>query len=72
VIFTAVPYRADANLGAAYNEFMDLLPADAWAVFLDHDAMPTTGKWHAQFEEAIAFKPDAGAFVAMSNRIASP
>jgi hypothetical protein len=71
-LFTMVPFRADANLGAAYNEAMALLPADAWAVFLDHDAMPTTGKWNAQFSEAIAFRPDAGAFVAMTNRIASP
>lgn len=72
LIHTSIPFRADANLGRAYNDFMLLLPADAWAIFLDHDAMPTTGKWHAQFSEAIAFKPDAGAFVAMTNRIASP
>jgi GT2 family glycosyltransferase len=70
VIFTHVPYRADANLGRAYNEFMGLLPADAWACFLDHDAMPTTGRWHAQLSEAIALKPDAGALVAMTNRCA--
>lgn len=72
MLITAVPFRDDANLGAAYNEFMGMLPADAWACFLDHDAMPTTGQWHAQFSEAIEFKPDAGAFVAMTNRIASP
>lgn len=67
------PFRADGNLGAAYNSAMELLPNDSdWAVFLDHDAMPTTGRWHAQFSEAIAFLPDAGAFVAMTNRIASP
>lgn len=71
-IWTMVPYRADANLGRAYNEAMELLPDDAWACFLDHDAMPTTGRWHAQLTEAIAFKSDAGAFVAMTNRIASP
>lgn len=34
--------------------------------------MATTPHWHAQFAEAIAFRPDAGAFVAMTNRIASP
>lgn len=67
-----IPFRADKNLGRAYNEALELLPADAWALFVDHDAMPTTPKWHAQFEEAIAFRPDAGAFVAMTNRIASP
>lgn len=72
MIFTHVPYRLDANLGRAYNEFLELLPADAWACFLDHDAMPTTGQWFRQLTEAIAFKPDAGAFVAMANRMASP
>jgi GT2 family glycosyltransferase len=71
MIVTCVPYRPDANLGRAYNDFMDLLGLDDWAVFLDHDATPTTGKWFAQIAEAIAFRPDAGAFVAMSNRIAS-
>ena len=72
MIYTHVPYREDANLGRAYNEFMEMLAPDDWAIFLDHDAMPTTGRWHTQFSEAIAFKPDAGAFVAMTNRIASP
>lgn len=70
MIYTAIPYRQDANLGRAYNEFMELLPSDGWAVFVDHDAMPTTGLWHAQFTEAIEFKPDAGAIVAMTNRCA--
>lgn len=67
-----IPFRRDANLGRAYNEAMKLLPADAWAIFIDHDAMPTTGQWHAQFVEAIEFQADAGAIVAMASRIASP
>lgn len=72
MIHTAVPFRTDANLGKAYNDFMALLPEDDWAAFLDHDAVQTTGLWHAQLTEAIAFLPDAGAIVAMTNRIASP
>lgn len=72
MIYAMIPFREDANLGLAYNKCMALLPDDAWAVFVDHDAMPTTGRWHAQFSEAIAFKPDAGAIVAMANRIYSP
>lgn len=71
MIFASVPFRADKNLGAAYNAHMDELPADAWACFLDHDAALTTPHWHAQCEEAIAFRPDAGCFAAMTNRIAS-
>lgn len=72
MIYTHVPYRPDANLGKAYNDFLALLAPDDWAIFLDHDAMPTTGEWYNQFAEAIDFLPDAGAIVAMTNRIASP
>lgn len=72
MIYTMTPFRADKNLGRAYNDCMTLLPEGAWACFLDHDAMPTTARWNAQLEEAIAFQPEAGAFVAMTNRIASP
>lgn len=71
-LFCSIPFRTDKNLGAAYNEHIALLPEHAWAVFLDHDAMWTTPHWHAQISEAIRFKPNAGAFTAMTNRIASP
>lgn len=71
-ILTMTPYELAGNLGRAYNEAMAMLPAGAWAIFVDHDAMPTTGRWFRQFAEAIAFLPDAGAIVAMTNRIASP
>lgn len=71
-LHTMVPFRSDGNLGRAYNEAMERLPAEDWAVMLDHDAMFTTKRWHAQIEEAIAFQPKAGAFVAMTNRIAAP
>ena len=67
-----VPFRTDKNLGRAYNEAMGLIPEGDWAVFLDHDAMFTTPKWHAQITEAIEAFPDAGAFVGCTNRIASP
>jgi glycosyltransferase involved in cell wall biosynthesis len=72
MILAMTPFRADKNLGRAYNDAMELLPSDDdWAIFLDHDAMPTTPRWHSQIAEAIAFLPDAGAFVATTNRIAS-
>lgn len=71
-MFPMTPFSIDKNLGRAYNEAMELLPEDSWAVMMDHDAMPTTPHWYAQIAEAIAFLPDAGAFVAMTNRIASP
>jgi len=64
-----MPYASDLNLGRAYNEAMALLPDGAWGILLDHDMMLTTRSWFRQFEEAIAFLPDAGAFVAVTNRI---
>lgn len=71
MIVPLIPFRADRNLGRAYNDSMALLPDDAWACFLDHDASLTTPHWHAQLTEAIAFQPDAGCFTATTNRIAS-
>lgn len=68
-ILAMTPFAADMNLGRAYNEAMELLPDDAWAVMMDHDAALTTRDWYRQIAEAIDFKPDAGAFVACSNRI---
>lgn len=70
MILPMVPYALDKNLGRAYNEAMALLPNDDdWAIFLDHDILLTTREWYPQIAEAIAFKPDAGAFVAVTNRI---
>lgn len=69
MIVPMMPFALDRNLGRAYNEAMALLPEDAWAVFLDHDMMLTTREWYRQIAEAIAFKPDAGTFVAVTNRI---
>lgn len=71
MIYPSIPFRRDKNLGRAYNETMELLPDDAWACFVDHDATFTTPHWYAQLEEAIAFRPDAGCFTAVTNRIAS-
>jgi GT2 family glycosyltransferase len=63
--------KADGmNLGAAYNAAMALLPAlDDWAIFRDHDMMTVTRSWVDQFAEAIELVPDAGAIVAVTNRI---
>lgn len=73
MILAMMPFSPDMNLGRSYNEAMALLPSDAdWAVFLDHDAMHTTREWWNLIAEAIAFRPDAGAFVAVTNRIDAP
>lgn len=71
-IHAMTPFATDRNLGAAYNRAMALVPEDDWAAFFDHDMMLTTREWYPQLEEAVAFQPGAGAFVAMTNRIAAP
>lgn len=72
MILSMTPYALDRNLGRAYNEAMIRLDPGDWAVFLDHDAMHTTRDWFPVIHEAITFKPDAGAFVAVTNRIDAP
>lgn len=71
MILAMTPFSPSMNLGEAYNEAMELLPEDAWAVLLDHDAMFTTRQWNHQIREAIDFLPEAGCFTGMANRIAS-
>lgn len=72
MLFTMMPFSTEMNLGKAYNEAIALLPEDAWACFLDHDAIWTTREWYRQIEEAIRTVPDAGALTACTNRIAPP
>jgi GT2 family glycosyltransferase len=70
VIHTMTPFAEDRNLGAAYNAEMARLPEGHWALFVDHDAMlGLTRDWYRVVREAIAFRPDAGSFVAVTNRI---
>lgn len=70
VIHPMTPFALDRNLGRAYNEEMARLPDGHWACFTDHDALiGLTRDWYRLLREAIDFKPDAGAFVAVTNRI---
>ena len=72
MIQTFIPWREDTNLGAAYNEAMEMLPSDNdWAVLLDHDVMFTTFEWHRQIERAIEVEP-YGSFTGVTNRIFCP
>jgi hypothetical protein len=71
LILTAIPYDDERNLGKAYNQVMELLPEDGWAVLLDHDAMFTTPEWHRQISSVIAQRPE-GCFTVKTNRIKCP
>ena len=75
-IYTGIPYchkgeghPPGKDLGRAYNEFMALIPDDAWAVILDHDAMFCSPTWFRRVEEAIEDYPDAGLFAFITNRL---
>lgn len=78
-IITTMPFapstddpKTDRNLGREYNRYMHLLDDEDWMVFLDHDMQFTTKHWYDQIAEAIAFKPDAGAFTVVANRMGAP
>lgn len=69
---TLIPWRDDANIGRFYNAALAAAPRGGWVAFMDHDAVATTPNWNRQLREAMGFLPNAGAFVAVTNRIASP
>jgi GT2 family glycosyltransferase len=76
MIHTYIPYAPksmDKNIGAVYNNFMNIIPEGDWACFLDHDAMFTTLDWYKQLEnivEGLSFShPDAGLLTVCTNRI---
>lgn len=57
------------DIGMVYNEYMALVPSGDWATFMDHDIALTSKKWFRLVEHAIRQHPEAGAFVAMTNRL---
>lgn len=76
MIHTYIPYAPksiDKNIGAVYNNFMNMITDDDWACFLDHDAMFTTIDWYKQLEEIVEglslSYPEAGLLTACTNRI---
>jgi GT2 family glycosyltransferase len=69
MLFTAIAFDAEKNLGRAYNEVMSRLLPDDWVVFIDHDALWTTRDWYRQLTAVIAASPDAGLITAVTNRV---
>jgi GT2 family glycosyltransferase len=56
------------DLGKAYNEFMELLGDDDWAILMDNDVLFTTDQWWYQLRHAIEERPHAGMFTCVTNR----
>jgi len=72
MIHTHIPYTPKEkgnNLGWAYNNFMELLPEDDWACFLDHDATFTTRYWYHQLQNIIKQNKNIGLYTCLTNRI---
>lgn len=64
-----IPYSEGKDLVFEYNECMSLLKNGDWAVFLDHDAVPTTHYWRNRIQEYIDKFPETSCFVATTNRV---
>lgn len=72
MIHTYIPYapkEVGNNLGWAYNSFMEILPEEDWACFLDHDATFTTRDWYYQLEDILKKYPNIGLYTCLTNRI---
>ena len=67
------PQSTAMNIGAVYNQFMEMIGDDDWACFLDHDAMFTTHNWYKILEAAVKYTEDKkvpiGLITGVTNRI---
>lgn len=68
-IFENTPYRVDKDLIKSYNSFMELLPADGWAVFRDGDTLFLDSFYGELIVNAIKENPDTDCFTCLTNRI---
>ena len=75
-IYTFIPSYAQGgvavgDLGAAYNQCMNLIGKDDWACFIDHDAMFTTVKWWQQITSIVEeSEGKVGLYTCMTNAVA--
>lgn len=72
MLITATAYHPERKLAKAYNGIMERLHEDDWICFIDHDAVWTTYTWYVQILDYIKKYPEAGLFVARTNRIGQP
>ena len=77
MIHPYIPYAPSTqskNIGWACNQFMQMLPPNDWACFIDHDALFTTSTWY-KLLESVAAKADRnniGMYTACTNRVGNP
>lgn len=68
-IYNHTVYSLNGNIGEEYNKYMDLIPDEDWACFLDHDAVFTTPDWYVQLHNIIKKNPQYGLYTCMMNRV---
>lgn len=70
MIYFFTPYSVEKNIGAYYNQCMNLLPSgDDWACFTDGDAMFTVPDFGHQLNEIINIHSNCKLFTAVTNRV---
>lgn len=71
MIYYFQPQRLDKNIGQAYNDYMDLIKPQDYAVFTDLDVCFLTREQGDLIERAIKEYPDTGLFTCYTNRLGS-
>lgn len=69
-VYYSTPWRSDKNIGKANNDFISLLPDDAWVVIMDGDALWLRPDWGLCIEKVIMNAPDEyGLIGCVTNRL---
>lgn len=68
-IFYSSPFRSDKNIGKAYNDFMELMPGDAYVCITDGDAMFLNPHYGKCIEEIIKANPEYDLIGCVTNRL---
>ena len=67
------PFNKGGDLGQAYNEIMERLSLDEWAIFLDHYIIVLDNSFWTRFYDAIESSDGTvGAFTCKTNAILNP
>ena len=68
-IYEHTPYNNEKDLVKAYNEFMELIPSNGWALFRDADTLFLDYHYNELFENAIVDNPNTFCFTCVTNRL---
>lgn len=69
MIYYFQPSCINKDLGSAYNQYMELIQPDDWAVMMDRDIMFLRPDYHQSIINAIEAFPDTGTFTCYTNRV---